>query len=267
MNAIELNDPASWPAPMARALESAFPMLSSYEQERAVIDQEMRLNVLARINPPANPHAAARDALIAAFDETVQQLSIRAWHCTRLLSHERTWIEEGGLARHGRALFVRRLEAAVESGALAEADADRRLRRSQVGERGRDGLLHLILNRGVLRDESDVGDLLRNWGGEAIYNNVGRGSDREDSPFARLSVASIIEADVPIRMLTSLPLSIGEQIVNRFAHDHGVQTEHGWGINAKLTEDLAAGFVRAIVQRDHQRFGELTGCADWRASV
>ena len=267
MDVIELSDPASWPAPITRALEMAFPMLSSYEQERAVIDKEMHVNVLARINPPVNPHAAARDTLIAAFDETMQQLSIRAWHCTRLLPYERTWIEEGGLARHRRALFVRRLDAAVESGALAKADADRRLRRSQVGEPGRDGLLHLILNRGVLRDESDVGDLMRNWGGEAIYNNLGRDADRKESPLARLSLASIIEAKVPIRLLTRLPLSIGEQIVNRYAHDYGVQTEHGWGTNAKLIEDLAPGFVSAIVLRDDQRFGELTGCAGWRTSV
>ncbi|WP_448659102.1 hypothetical protein ACPVPU_01250 [Sphingomonas sp. CJ99] len=181
---LDLSDDMSWPGFVHAALADAREMLAAFEAERQAIDRRARDDILVRINPPDNPHAAARATLIGSIDATVGQGTILAWHCTRLLPHERDWIEQGGLGRHTRDLFVRRLDAAVAAGALCQAHADRRLRHSQIGERDRDGLLHLILNRAILRDEPDVADLLRNWGGEAIYNNLGRGDDNPVSPIA-----------------------------------------------------------------------------------
>lgn len=260
---LDLSDDMSWPGCVHAALADAREMLAAFEAERQAIDRRARDDILLRINPPDNPHAAARATLIGSIDATVGQGTILAWHCTRLLPHERDWIEQGGLGRHSRDLFVRRMNAAVAAGALCQADADRRLRHSQIGERGRDGLLHLILNRAILRDELDIADLLRNWGGEAIYNNLGRGGDNPVSPIAVQSRASIIEVEVPVGDLARLPLSIGEQIVNRHADSQDILTEHGWGTNAKLVSDLPASNVRAIVQVGDERFGWLTNCAVW----
>lgn len=241
---LDLADQDSWPAAVREELARSLGMLCAFEIECRAIDRRMRENVLVRINPPDNPHAAERAALIASIDTAVEGGDILAWHCTRLLPHESASITDGGLRRHGRALFEERIAAAVAEGHLPEAVSTALLANGQVEDVGRDKLLHLILNRHVLADEPDVGDLLRNWGGEAIYNNAGRG--RSDSDL-RIGEAAIVEAVLPIGWLEDLPWSIGAQMVLRFCDLNGIVTEHRWGSNAKLRRDLPPAMVRRVI--------------------
>lgn len=147
------------------------------------------------------------------------------------------------------------LEGAMCKGVLAElCDLfEQRL----LASGGRPGRQYRIENAALGRSGAIF------WGGEAIYKNLGRGGNDAASFIAVSSAASIIEVEVPVHHLHRLPLSSGEQIDNRYAHSQGVQSEYGWGTNAKLVTDLPASNMRAITEAGDERFGSLTNCTAW----
>jgi hypothetical protein len=125
-------------------------------------------------------------------------------------------------------------------------------------------LAHPILPPNSLPAKSDTyGLAFPACSASTVQLGLGVGGENPVSPIAVQSRASIIEVEVPVGDLTRLPLSIGEQIVNRYADSQDIQTEHGWGTNAKLVTDLPASNVRAIVQVGDERFRWLTNCAGW----
>lgn len=102
---------------------------------------------------------------------------VRAYHCTRLLDHERQMILEQGLRRLGSDLVAERIRRAHEVGAISDAEREA----FEVGNQFADpawsfrvpiteGQVCLILSRQIF-DGSPRGcaPLLSIWGGEAIY--------------------------------------------------------------------------------------------------
>jgi hypothetical protein len=207
------------PAAARELLVANLAMLQTFEVVRKVLDARMSRDVLARVNPPLNPHAEPRLLLIAEIDAVITGCTILAWHCTRLLPHQRTVIQTSGLRRHSRGLFETRIAEGVAGGFLPSTVGDNLLANGQVAENGRDALLHFILNWQILAAESEVVYLLRNWGGEAIYNNASR---RRDSSSFSIGTAAIVEAALPLIWLR-LPWSVGEQMLSRFMLQMGSQ--------------------------------------------
>ena len=115
-------------------------------------------------------------------DETVLSLlaghTIRAYHCTRLLDHERETVREQGLRRLDAALVMERIRRAHEVGAITDAEraafetghqfaltSPRWKQRVEYTQ----NQVCLVLSRVILDDAHGVDPLLSTWGGEAIY--------------------------------------------------------------------------------------------------
>lgn len=257
---IDLADEETWPAQVRSALDDGFAMLSAFEAVRTAIDRRMRTNIQLRINPPDNPHADARAALIGEIDSALNDADIVAWHCTRLLPSERTSILANGLRRHSGTMFEGRIAEAVSTGHLAGDHGDALLTSGQVADDNRDDRLWLIINRLTLGDEHAVGDFLRNWGGEAIYNSAGCG--RRDQRL-KIGTSAIVEAVLPINLLGALSWSIGEQMVVRYLDARDIRTEHSWGTDIALRRDLPATSVHRIIGPGDPAFEQLTEASGW----
>ncbi|MCK9461342.1 MAG: hypothetical protein M0R80_17065 [Proteobacteria bacterium] len=102
---------------------------------------------------------------------------VRAYHCTRLLDHERRVILDQGLRRLGPDLVNERIRRAHEVGAISDAERDAFESGNQFADPAwsfrapiTEGQVCLILSRQIF-DESPNGcePLLSIWGGEAIY--------------------------------------------------------------------------------------------------
>lgn len=105
---------------------------------------------------------------------------VRAYHCTRLLDHERTMIIEQGLRPLDAELVMERIRRAHEAGAISDTER-------QAFESGHQFVLKgweervkhtekqvcLLFSRTIFEhDWHGVEPLLSTWGGEAIYFGV-----------------------------------------------------------------------------------------------
>jgi hypothetical protein len=261
---IELADERTWPLGVRSRLENARDRLVAYEVERrridALIDSD---DIRWRLSPPENEHQPVRDALVQEANALIAGERILAWHCTRLLPEEQARVISIGLRRHSRALFETRVADAVAAEVLAPNAAKVLLEDGQIGDPGRDNLLHVILDVETLRDEGAVGDLLRHWGGEAIYNNAGRSRMGAGTVLTSVGEPVIVEVCFPVASLADPFVSIGERLANRFLDRLGVSTADGWRCDGKLRRDLSgAEIVRLIVPSDPY-FEALTRQSTW----
>lgn len=256
---INLDDINSWPTNIHKLLKDNLLILKNYEVKRAHIDQIIRTDVLARLDTPKNPFTDQRKQIISNINTMLSNHFILGWHCTRLLPHERDSISSHGIRRHDRTLFEHRIDEAIRRGHFPNHHGRLLLKNSQAGEPGRDGLLYLTLNQYTLKSEQCVGDLLCNWGGEAIYNN----SENIGSNL-HIGTPTIIEAAIPLAWITNLYISIGELITSRFLVEHDISSEHGSKADAKLDRDLPADNIRHIICANHPSFETMTEASKWK---
>jgi hypothetical protein len=108
------------------------------------------------------------------FNELLQGVKVRLYHCTRLLAHEVEWVRSEGLLPLTQELIARRVHAFADAcgprltvqeavqGQEAHAAEERRSREGQVC---------LILGSANFEDPGATENLLGAWGGEAVYRN------------------------------------------------------------------------------------------------
>jgi hypothetical protein len=111
-----------------------------------------------------------------SFASALRGCSLRAYHCTRLLEHEKQSIAEDGLQRLTRAFLDRRMARALAAGAiqheLAAALSENNALAKPNGAR-RVGQVCCLLSSYTLRsDVHALGDLMTLWGGEVISKAV-----------------------------------------------------------------------------------------------
>lgn len=104
---------------------------------------------------------------------------VRAYHCTRLLTHEVEMINAQGLRTLNKTLIADRIDAAHRAGAITEAERKAfelgHVLSSQDPDWSesapyREGQVCLMFSRNILDEHAHgVHSLLSMWGGEAIY--------------------------------------------------------------------------------------------------
>lgn len=139
---------------------------------------------------------------------------LRAYHCTRLLPHEREQVGREGLRGFSDELFNRKIDRAAEHGYL-DARLHARLRQGHLAAaepwraRARWDAVHLSLGGAVLDDLGAVELLLGCWGGEGIYfSEIGLEEKRAlqtlGTPIVVVCAVEIDEARLP-RAFPALP--------------------------------------------------------------
>ncbi|MEQ1735324.1 MAG: hypothetical protein ABL886_02695 [Rhodoglobus sp.] len=155
---VDVDDPSTWPPHVARWVEGWADELRG--TTRCAYDLKIPFE--------------EQDAFLALFDG----LLVRAYHCTRLLDHERAMILTQGLRPLSSELVVERIRAAYAVGALSKRQRDE-LEQGHVlvnpaphwrdQREHREGKVCLILGRECFDSApSGVNPLLTLWGGEAV---------------------------------------------------------------------------------------------------
>ncbi|MBL0211961.1 MAG: hypothetical protein IPQ13_13785 [Holophagaceae bacterium] len=148
--------------------------------------------------------------LESEFREHLGDHLLRAYHCTRLLSHEVRMIKANGLKTLNTDLIQDRIQAAQEANEISEEEAQL-ISQSNVfftGEQDhRENQVCLILSKTVFQNHpSGCEPLLANWGGEGIYNTSSSKllTDRLRSLGKPAIVVALISPNQPLHAFPSL---------------------------------------------------------------
>lgn len=209
--------------------------------------------------------AGAYDQLHDILTPELRRYALRGWHCTRLLDAEVCEIRQDGLHVLSEDLLLNRIDAAQVAGELTNEVADR-LRVSHVAaHRNRKGQLWFGFTSD-LPDESAIGPLLRNWGGEAMY--WAHTNDRIIADVLQnLGRPTVIEAWVPIsslgtvQVLVDLVCQVDLESAGLFDRSEVVKYE------AYSTEPIPAENIIAIDQHPGTEFERRTRCLTWREAL
>lgn len=120
------------------------------------------------------------DRLIEQLGELLRPHDILAWHCSRLLPHERANILEGGMDLPSVDGLMRRIDAAVSLGAFSAEIAAQFQRRHQAHSPTRAGRIWFLFTRP--HNDDGVADFFRFWGGESLYAAIDRDAELGSNP-------------------------------------------------------------------------------------
>lgn len=194
------------------------------------------------------------DEEVFSFRSLVRKYSMRVYHATRLLDHERVAIRDDGLRALSEDLLAERIISASELGLLT-AEERVVLEASNAFASGtaehRENRVCFVIGQHVFQDEpGGVESFLTVWGGEGIYMRL----DRDDrARLERLGRPSIVVADVAMdRDWHAFP-ELLNLFVRRALGDHVIAELH-------YLASVPAGSVAAIWQPgspDYDRYPML----------
>ncbi len=265
-NAIELEDPSSWPSRVRRSFEESIALFREYEAERQRIDMLLRRDVMARINTPENRHAAERNRIVANATSQLAGCNLIGYHCSRLHLDDISNIRSNGMATLSPTLLRLRVEERVTNGDIPNEVGQLLLSQNDAGDEWRAGQTWFINSRSMLRDESGVYRLFRSWGGEALY----RCHERDPVTGAllrQIGVPCIVVASLPLDHRFRIFSDIGEPFYSVFLHNLNVVQAHGHTLEGYMREALSAEHILAIYQIGDAEFEELTGFRGWQQSI
>jgi hypothetical protein len=122
---------------------------------------------------------------------------------------------------------------------------ERRLANNQAAEQNRAGKLWFCFFRPAIAGESGIGDLVRFWGGEAVYNSHDR--DDEIGPIiATIGCPAIVEAEVPIAWFGNRGLGLALNVGRRFVVAEGTPTREPLHIECYIKHQLSAELIRNV---------------------
>jgi len=210
---------------------------------------------------PARVDAATYDRAIIGLTDVMQPYAIVGWHCTRLTNREIARIGAEGMQLPDAAMLLRRIDAAADEGFLLGSVAERFKAKNQAHEPNRVGMIWFCFFPPRLAGESGIGDLLRFWGGEALYNSHDR--HPETSAVLRsVGTPSIVEAEVPIAFLR--PHGLAFKVVRRYLIFRGYDTCEPCYHEDNVKQPLPVNCIRRVVSFPHPDFLELSACGSWR---
>lgn len=164
---VDLGDPGTWPGPVRTMVDQL------YEQASHHPDFDGRSTYTADLR-----HLVGSDLSQWAEGELRGALSghhVLAYHATRLLPHETTWIELEGMQLLSHDLRRRKLNGAMAEypDLIAEWEAELLTDRGpcswdRASATVRLGQLHVVAPFEILRHNAGLEDLLSRWGGESI---------------------------------------------------------------------------------------------------
>src|SRR5690606_17927017 len=151
----------------------------------------------------------------------------------------------------------------LSAGFINKPQAERLLAKNQASERYRVGMTWFCFGPPYLAGEGGIIDLLRYWGGEALYNS--HDSDKELGPLL-LSIGSpaVVEAEVPAELLGDDGLGLAINMARRFAAN---DTSGDPKFEDNITHALAGRYIRDVHLHPSDSFDRLTGRKGWWRSL
>lgn len=239
---IDLERPEVWPTSFVDVLEPHYDALRSRE---------------------VGPLSDRFDAAIYAIIDALEPYSVIGWHCTRLASHEVEDIKARGMALLDVGLVARRIDAAVEHELISAEHGARLKAVNQASERYRAGMLWFCFFAPAIAGEGGIGDLLRYWGGEAVYNSHDRHPEM-GKVIGAIGRPAIVEAEIPLAWCggdrgVRLALNIGQ----RFVVSRGTRSSNSPHVEDNIKRPLPADLIREVHVFPSPEFLRLSGCSNW----
>jgi hypothetical protein len=213
-------------------------------------------------NGPVRVDAATYDRAIYGLIDAMRPYAVIGWHCTRLTDREIAAIGVSGMSLPDAAMLIRRINAAIEEGLLTTAVGERLKAKNQAHESNRAGVVWFCFFPPHLAGEGGIGDLLRFWGGEALYNSHDRHPETA-AVLRSVGTPSIVEAEVPIAFLEPHG-GLAFKVVRRYLISRGYETPEPCEHEDRVKQPLPAGCIRRVVSFPIADFLELSGCEFWR---
>jgi hypothetical protein len=240
---IELERVETWPTDLLAYLSTHYEVFLRWEA-----DQD-------------RPDAATYDEAVYGLIDVLQPYALVGWHCTRLTGHETAKIIAEGMELPNAEMLTRRIEAATDQGLLSAIVAERIKAKNQAHEPNRAGMIWFCFFPPSVGGEHGIGDLLRFWGGEALYNSHDQHPENSQALRA-VGTPSIIEAEIPIAFL-GRNAGLAFKIVRRYLIHRGYETREPCDHEDRIRQVLPATCVRRIHPFPEPGFLELSGCEDW----
>ena len=153
---------------------------------------------------------------------------------------------------------IRRLEANSQ---ISNDIAERLVALNQADQMGRKCVIWFCFFHPRFAGESGVGDLLRNWGGEALYNS--HEADESIGPVLRsIGTPCVVEADIPIAYCKSQH-SLAENMGRRFCVNRGLQSVEPIDHEDRTTQPISRDKIKRIIIGGEPEFIAVTGCDEW----
>ena len=142
------------------------------------------------------------DRMILGLCKVLKNYALIGWHCTRLTVDEITAIERHGMQLPNAEMLKRRVDELETRGVITTQIATRLRAKNQAHETNRAGRIWFCFFPPHMAGEFGIESLLRNWGGEALYNS--HDNDAETGPLLRsIGIPCIVEAVVPVASLSA----------------------------------------------------------------
>ncbi|RSU72136.1 hypothetical protein BRX37_20230 [Sphingomonas sp. S-NIH.Pt3_0716] len=196
------------------------------------------------------------DRLVERLGELLRPHEILAWHCTRLLPHERAGILAKGMHLPSVDGLMTRIDAAISAGAFSPEIAAQFRLRHQAHSPTRAGRIWFLFTRP--QNDDGVEDFFRFWGGESLYAAIDR--DIALGPILRSTgVPCVVEAAIPMSYFQD-SLGYETHIVRQFCGWRAERSYDGVPHDRALAP-VPPHLIRRIVTSHDPEFAALSGCA------
>ena len=243
LTVIDQDTPQTWPADVLEFLDEHYQLFLDWETNHK------------------NVSAAKYDEAICGLQDALRPYAIKGWHCTRLTEAEVASIVANGMQLPNLAMLSRRIIALESEKLVTPAVANVLKSKNQADEENRAGRVWFCFFPPRNAGEGGIGDLLRHWGGEALYNSHDR--DPKIGPILRsIGMPCLIEANVPIACLGrhgGLSFKIVRRYLTSLGHYINEPVEH----EDRVVCPLAPEFICRVIKFPEPDFLALTGCEGW----
>jgi hypothetical protein len=253
---IWLPDGGTWPENVLAFLQKnvdVFDRWYNREEETSTFTEAKHVAAVAE--------AHRYDQAILALSEELKPHSLRGYHCTRLTDQEIDQIKKHGMSLPDTELLYRRIDALIGARVLTKEAATKLKSKNQADEQFRKSRIWFCFYEPLIAGQGGIEDLLRHWGGEALYNSHDR--DEELGPLLRsIGMPCLVEVDAPItslRSIDSLSIDVARVYATKSTSTSTVKVQ----FEACVLAPLLAPSIINVIRFTHPEFRRLTGCEAW----
>jgi len=168
-NHIIIDSLDTWPNQLINLLKQNQEVLTSYLNFEKDIDNRAIEEIDLRINRPKNEYKKKWDSIIDSINKIMKSKKFVGFHCTRLINKELNIIKKDGLNPLNLSCLMERLKYLYNQNKISKDTFEFLKTNNLASEKNRQGKIYFFHCLDTLLSCSGIENLLKFWGGEAIY--------------------------------------------------------------------------------------------------
>jgi len=267
IESIDIEDQNTWPVQILAELDLHFDVLHKNALAEMHINKLCEIDAHYQRNRPDPIHARHRIDVLGRLNAWLQPHCIDAFHCTRLTDFEIEDVRLSGLNTLELDFALNRITRLENKGMMPASVAEKLRSKNAISNRHGDRLTQVcfMLSRHSLKSEEDIGALLSQWGGEALY--WAYESDPEVSAVLRsVGTPCIVQAQIPVPMLENYD-SVEEMLLSKFLASRDAAFANVHPHVGRIRSPLAPEQIKAIHSLGEPDFESMTDHQKWRRKL